>query len=174
MRKKGILGNFVINQDVKYTHQMKQLDEGIYAALITFLPGTRELFDKDEWSGICLASAGYKWLMYLPLDEFWCLSAYYTSNGELLGWYFDISKGNFLDEEGIPCTDDIFLDLAISFDGQTVTLDADELQEALDNNEISLEDYRHAYKIHDQILNSKWNDPDFLTELSEKLMAQFK
>jgi len=173
MRKKSILGNYVIHPDVKYTHQIKKLEEGAYAALITFLPETQELYEQESGRDICLASAGYKWLMYLPLDECWCLSAYYTSDAELIGWYFDISKGNFLDEEGIPCTDDIFLDLAISADGQAMTLDADELQDALDNHEILIDDYHHAYKVHDQIMNSKWRDPRFLTKLSEGLLTGF-
>ena len=111
--------------------------------------------------------------MYLPLDEFWCITAFYNPQDELLEWYFDISKGNFIDETGIPCTDDIFLDLVVLPDGKTITIDADELQEALDKNEITVDDYNHAYRVRDQILNSKWISVDFLKELCSLYVSEY-
>ena len=119
-----------------------------------------------------LAAGGYEWLMYLPLSENWCLNTFYTPGNEILSWYFDISKGNFLDENGMPCTDDIFLDLIIYPDGQTLTVDADELQEALDKQEITVDDYNHAYAVRDQILASKWNNVGLLKKLSDELLIE--
>ena len=176
MRKKDILGNFNKNPGVLYSHSIKKLagDTEAYSALITFLPGSRELTVEYEGKQICLAGPGYKWLMYLPMDEYWCITAFYSPDNELLEWYFDISLGNFVDESGMPCINDIHLDLVVLPNGQTVTLDADELQEALDNNEITAADYNHAYKIHDQIKSSEWSDAKFLTELSEKLFLDYK
>jgi len=166
MRKKDILGNFVKNTNVVYDYSIKKLtgENEAYTAFITFLPGCRELYVDNEGERYCLAGPGFKWLMYLPLDEFWCITAFYNPQNELLEWYFDISKGNFIDENGIPCTDDIFLDLVVLPNGKTITVDADELQEALDKNEITVDDYHHAYQVRDQILNSKWINVDFLKE----------
>ena len=176
MRKKDILGNFVKNPDVLYSYSIKKLDEEAlaYSALIAFLPGTKEYYFKHDNKRVCLSATGYKEIVYMPMNEYWSMVAFYNAESEMLGWYFDISKGNFLDEYGMPCSDDIFLDLLILPDGRTITLDADELQEALDNNEITTCDYNHAYKIHDQIINSKWSDVDFLTKLSEKLLSDYK
>ena len=175
MRKKNILGNFVERPDVLCIHSILKLEgeTEIYSALITFLPKTRELQTEIGGKQIVLAGDGYKWLMYLPINKCWCLSTYYTPANELVGWYFDISKNNFVDENGMPCIDDIFLDLAISSSGEITTLDADELREALDKKEISIQDYDHAYKVHDQILNSYWSDTGFLARLSEKLISLY-
>lgn len=175
MRKKDILGNFVKNPNVLYSHSIKKLIGKIegYSALINFLPGSRELHVNNDGEQHCLAGIGYKWLMYLPLSENWCITAFYNPNNELLEWYFDISKGNFLDENGMHCIDDIFLDLVILPDGRTVTIDADELQEALDKEEITIDDYNHAYKVHDQILKSKWNNVDLLTGLCNELLSEY-
>ena len=175
MRKKEILSNFVKNPDVVCTHSIIKLGSKpeTYSALITFLPGSRGLESEVNGRMICLAGAGYKWLMYLPMDEYWCLSTYYTPDDVLIGWYFDISRRNFLDENGMPCIDDIFLDIAISSDGQIATLDADELQDALDENVITIQDYNHAYYIHNQIINSRWCDTGFLSKLSETLMSNY-
>ena len=175
MRKKDILGNFVKNPGVFYSHSIKKLagEAEAYSALITFLPGCRELNVEYEGKQACLAGPGYKWLMYLPIDEYWCITAFYNPDNELLRWYFDISLDNFVDESGMPCSNDIFLDLVVLASGQTVTLDADELQEALDNNEITTDDYINAWKIHGQILNSKWSNVQFLTSISEKLILDY-
>jgi len=175
MRKKDILGNFVKHSDTIYTHAIKKLNDEAdsYSALISFLPGCRELWINGGENRIQYAGAGYKWLMYLPLDEYWCMSTYYTPDNKLLGWYFDISLGNFIDENGLPCTDDIYLDLAISAHSHILTLDADELQNALDKNEITIDNYNHAYKVLEQIKNSKWSDVEYLTSLSEKLLMDY-
>lgn len=54
-----------------------------------------------------------------------------------------------------------------------VTLDADELQDALDKGEITCEDFNHAYKVHDQLKDSEWVDVGFLTRLCDNLMLEF-
>jgi len=174
MRKKDILGHFVQNPEVRYTYAIRKLDgetEG-YSALIRFLPGCRELVVEDGGERIQLSGDGYKWLMYLPMNEYFCLNAFYDPQGKILEWYFDISKGNFVDEAGMPCIDDIFLDLVILPDGRAVTLDADELQKALDKGEITADDCDHAYNVRDQILHSEWNDVVLLTRLSNALLAE--
>jgi len=175
MRKKNILGSFVKNPNVHYTHSIKKLDSKTdeYSALITFLPGSKKLFADFDGQQVCIAGPGYSMLMYLPLNEYWSIVTAFSPEKELLEWYFDISNGNFIDENGMPCISDIYLDLVIQPNGKTITLDADELQEALDKNEITAKEYHHAYTIHDQIKNSKWSDVLFLTELSERLLADY-
>jgi len=174
MRKKDILGNFSNNPDMKFTHSIRKISENPaeYAALITFLPGCKDKIIVEEGRQIQWAGAGYKMLMYLPIDEKWCLSTYYTPDNELLFWYFDISRGNFIDEYGMPCTDDIFLDLAIQPNGKKITLDADELQDALDNGEVTEDDFSNAYAVHNKLVNSKWSDVDFLIQLSNKILLE--
>ena len=177
MRKKDILGNFVKNPDVLYTHTpIKKLacEHEAYTTLITFLPGCRELKVDCGGKEMHLAGPGYKWLMYLPMGERWCVTAFYSPGGQLLEWYFDISRRNFIDERGVPCIDDIFLDLVVLPNGQAITVDADELQEALDNDAISIEDFDNAYAVHDQLKGSKWCDVDFLNEISGKLLLENK
>jgi len=176
VRKKNILGNFTENPDMLFTYSIRKTlgKANEYSALINFLPGCKNKFVEAVGQQIQWAGEDYKILMYLPIRESWCLSAYYSPNDELLFWYFDISRKNFIDEYGMPCTDDIYLDLAITPTGQALTLDEDELQEALDNGEITSEDFNNAYRVHDQIKNSKWSNVDFLNEISRKLLLEYK
>ncbi|MCE5234448.1 MAG: DUF402 domain-containing protein [Clostridiaceae bacterium] len=176
MRKKTIWGNYIKNDGVLYAlSALKRLpgEADAYAAVIDFLPGTKELYAEDDDPPVCLSGAGFKWLMYLPMCENWCLTAFYGSEGKLLEWYFDISRGNFVDEGGVPCTDDLYLDLVLLPDGRSVTLDADELEAALAQGAIGPEDYRTAYRIRDDILNGEWNDVSMLTELCAELLSLF-
>ena len=99
MRKRDILGGFVNRPDVICSHTIKKLDGEalVFSALINFLPGTKELHIINyEGKELCLAAAGYKWLCYLPINEYWRMEAFYNTDNELIEWYFDISRKNFL------------------------------------------------------------------------------
>ena len=54
-----------------------------------------------------------------------------------------------------------------------IQYDDDELQKVLDKGEISIDDYIHAYKVHDYLLNSKWSNVEFLASLSETLLSDY-
>ena len=84
-----------------------------------------------------------------------------------------IFSGKHIDEKGMPCIEDLFLDIAVLPSGQVITLDADELQDALDKGEITADDFDHAYNIHNQIINSEWVDVRFLKRLCDKLLSDF-
>lgn len=176
MRKKDIFGHFVKRKEVVCSYTMKKVadEEAAYSALVKFLPGCKEFLYNLADKQIHVAGNGCKWLIYLSLNEYWSIITFYDTNNEVQEWYFDISKGNFIDENGMPCIDDVFLDLAILPDGRTVTVDADELQDALDKKEITVDDYNHAYRVHNEILQSKWNDVDMLTAFSKKLISEYE
>ena len=174
MRKKDILCNFTENSDIVFAHSMRKLvgKTNEYSALITFLRGCKDKFVELDGKQIQWAGTDYKMLMYLPVSEKWCLSAYYTPDDKLTFWYFDISRKNFVDEHDMPCIDDVFLDLVITPTGEKITLDEDELQEAFNEGIVSQEDVDNAYAVHDQIKNSKWSNVDFLGEISKKLLLE--
>ena len=175
MRKKEIKGYVGKNPDMVCSHTIIKLSDehNAYAALITFLPGTKELRVVCDGQELYLTGAGYKWLVYMPMDKYWALTAFYNTDDELFEWYFDISRSNFVDENGVPCIDDSYLDLVVFPSGQVVTLDEDELQDALDKGEITQDDFNHAYTIHGQIKDSQWADVKFLTRLCDKLLLEF-
>jgi len=175
MRKKDIQ-SYAGKNETAGSHAIIKLsgEADTYAALLTYLPGTKELWVDCDGERLCLARAGYKWLVYLPMDKHWCLTAFYNADNELFEWYFDITRSNFLDEDGTPCIDDLYLDLVVFPDKRVITLDADELQDALDNGVITQDDFNHAYTIHDQLKGSEWVDVEFLKRLCDKLMLNFE
>jgi len=172
--EKDIVNIFSTKFGMVFSHSIrKNTEKSEHSVLVKCLPGCKDMFVESAFGQqIQWAGSDYKILVYLPMRENWCLSAYFSPNNELLFWYFDISRGNFIDEDGMLCMDDVYLDLAIHPDGQTITLDADELQEALDKGEISKNDHDNAHVVHDQIKNSKWSNVDFLNEITSKLMLE--
>ena len=174
MRKKDIVNIFSKKFGMTFSHTTRaNAEKSEYSALVKCLPGCKDMFVESAFGQqIQWAGSDFKILLYLPICENWCLSAYYSPNNEMLFWYFDISRKNFIDEDGTLCIDDIFLDLVIFPDGQTLTLDVNELQEALDKGEISKEDFDNAYVVHDKIKNSEWSKADFLSEVCKKLLLE--
>lgn len=175
MKRKDLTGGGWLNPAFLYDCLTKSLSgkyEG-YSALQTFLPGTRESYTSDSGEPQRLCGAGYRWLSYQPMEESFAVVAFYDPQGQLLRWYFDISRRNYLDEQGVPCRDDLYLDLVILPDGRAITKDADELREALDKGDITARDYDHAWAVQDHILGSRWRDVDFLTTLSNTLLRDY-
>jgi len=189
VRKKDILCNMTGDHNLFFSYSIKKLTGRIdeYSALVNFLPDCKEKsFDIFGSAAACFgmpavqynkrvqwAGPGYRMLMYLPLYEKWCLSAYYAPDGAPLFWYFDISRKNFLDENGMPCTDDIFLDLVITLEGEAVTLDEDELADAFEAGIVSQADVDDAYAVRDRIIKSGWNDIGLLIKFCAELINGF-
>ena len=175
MRKKTILGNFVKNEGVKYEASVKKLaGQGAYSSLVTFLPGSKKLAFTRENRQICLSGGGYKWLSYLSLSDYFCVTVLIGPGGDFLEWYFEISKKNFIDPDGTPCTDDLFLDFIVLPDGRNFTIDADELLDALNDETITPDDYEFAYQIRDEIADGEWNDPARLEQFFRGLLSDYE
>lgn len=167
MTKKDILRNFLQDPSIVFSHTpIKKLGDALdgYTTCITFLPGCRIVQADPEDESTRVIGPGLRLVIYLPMDAHWCLTALFNSSNQVVDWYFDINRRHYMNENGIPCFDDLYLDLVVLPTGQVITVDADELEEALGAGKISIEDYRHAYQVHDQLKDSQWCDVDFLRQ----------
>ena len=77
-------------------------------------------------SGLCLIDNGYYIMEIIPKNEHYSIRVYFDENKNILEYYIDISLENGIDE--------------------------DELEEALNKNIISKEDYLLAYRTKDKLL----------------------
>ena len=89
----------------------------------------------------------------------------------LIEWYFDMIKTNGV-ENGVPYIYDLYLDLVIKSNGKEVVLDEDELKEALNNRDISKDDFNMAYKTMKKIQDKYRNNLGELIELTNKLYKE--
>jgi predicted RNA-binding protein associated with RNAse of E/G family len=102
----------------------------------------------------CLVDNGFIWLQFLPRDKNYCLTAMIDRQRRIVQWYYDVTKQNYLDEEGTPYFDDLYLDVVLLYTGEVLLLDEDELEEALESKHISRDEYDLAYKESNRIIES--------------------
>ena len=95
----------------------------------------------------------------------------FDDNNNLIEWYFDMIKTNGV-ENGVPYIYDLYLDLVIKSNGKEVVLDEDELKEALNNRDISKDDFNMAYKTMKKIQDKYRNNLGELIELTNKLYKE--
>lgn len=96
-----------------------------------------------DFGDVLIADTDYRWLQIALKDEFFWLTAMYDNNGQLIELYFDITGGNRFDDPENPCFEDMYLDIAVTGDAMEI-LDQDELDEALQNGDITQAEYDHA------------------------------
>ena len=178
MRTKEINGGYLQRSGVLYeiTPHKAVTVQGFagYAVSVMFLPGTAKLtITDDESRNINLLEAGCRWLVFYPENEYWALTVFYGADGEILEWYFDITKSFFIDENGIPCIDDLYLDLVLLPDGRTLTLDEDEFIDALSNEAISQDEFVFGYEKLETLKKSGLISVPVMSEFSAELLRFF-
>lgn len=95
---------------------------------------------------VLIADKDYCWLQIALKDQFFWITAMYDNGGQLVEVYFDITNGNRFDEPDNPCFLDMYLDIVLAGDNLQV-LDQDELEEALENGDITRGEYNHAQAV---------------------------
>jgi len=113
-----------------------------YYACIKEIKNRREPFVISN--GTCLIDSGYTIVEILPKNENYLMRIFLNENKEVLQCYFDISMENGLDKDSlIPYYDDLYLDITYH-NGEIELLDYNELVEALQNGEITKEEFHLA------------------------------
>lgn len=140
-----------------------------YAAFVDVIKVHRTLVV----DGLCLYDNGYSELNYLPEGEFWQLSAIYDQKGDIVEWYFDMTAKNGVDSEGKPYCDDLYLDAVLTPRGEIKILDEDELQQALDDGNITEDEFNLAHRVLEELLTKKIIGVDYMQKLCARLKAMF-
>ena len=106
-----------------------------------------------------LLKNGHTWLEWIEKDKNYCVIAIFNENNKLIEWYIDIILSQGLDN-GIPCYDDLYLDVVAFPDGNVIYMDEDELLDSLNNGTITKENYDLAYKTGNYLMNRYKNHMD--------------
>lgn len=152
---------FVEREDFKgYVSKLKILD--IKTPLQAYFGGKK----------IKVADIGYTWYMLFPENKHFALTAMVDNQGQLIQCYFDIIDHTYLDEQGIPCFEDWFLDIVITNYACEI-VDMDELSQALLEGVISGEKadiaYLSALDLYAEV-EGKFNQlASFITSISDCL-----
>ena len=123
---------------------------------------------------ICLYNDGYYELTFLPDNENWQVYGLYDNFGNIIEWYFDITRKNSLDENDKPYCDDLYLDIVLMPDGQIIILDEDELLDAYKNGKITKDEYELAYNVKNKLIKDGIVSINYMEKLFDKIITTFK
>ena len=94
----------------------------------------------------------YMWLQLAPENENYWATVMFDEKGELLECYFDITSENHVLEEGKSWFYDMILDVVIAPGSEILLLDANELDDALKQGEITEAQYEFAMHARERLL----------------------
>lgn len=160
--KKKILTNTYLRDVSKYQIKL-YLDEDDYYVSVKKLIKVEEKFIIND--NVCVMDDGYYVLEIVPKHENYAMRLFLDNNKKPLEYYFDICKNNGLHSETlVPCYDDLYLDITV-LDGKINILDKDELDEALEEKEITSEEYNLVMQVKDKLLEEIKNGTNKLMNL---------
>jgi hypothetical protein len=165
---------FACNVDDNY--RILEIQESYFkghAVFLKFQDIEKPLVVYNGEENICIRDNNYEWIEVYPIEGKYAITIMYDDNGNLIEWYFDISKKVGI-ENGIPYEDDLFLDMIITPTGEKIIIDEDELLEARDNGFITQEDVDSAYNTLKELEDKYANNIDELFMLTNGLLSKFK
>lgn len=136
---------------------VKRIDSREYHGYVTLLrmdAVSEPLYVTFGQQQVCIADRGYDWLQHFPDDARYVLLAAFDERGELVQWYIDIVGRVGVDERGVPWYEDLYLDIVVSPEGETLLLDVDELDEALQRGEVTQSQYDFAWRQASALLDA--------------------
>ena len=139
--------------------EMKLKDETFngYVSLLMMREVATPLITKPSHKEFCIVDNHYSWLQQLPLNENFAITTMFDDKGDIKQWYIDITYKNGV-EDGAPYMDDLYLDIIVLPTGEIIEKDKDELLNALQNDEITQQQYDFANKIFNQVLEQIQNE----------------
>ncbi len=119
---------------------------------------------------LTIVDNGYYWLQIGPQGENWWLTVMLSPKGEIIQYYFDITRSNVICGKK-SYFEDLMLDVAALPDGRNVLLDMDELQQALEEHAIGRSEYALACRKAEEIMEGM---PDNIGKLGDFCMKVFE
>ncbi|WP_138205272.1 DUF402 domain-containing protein [Haloimpatiens lingqiaonensis] len=133
---------------IKKRFKLKYVDNDDFKGYISAIyidevtePLAKEVLGKK----LLLADKGYMWMQQFPEGKNYALTTMVNDKKEIIQWYFDICREPKINRKGIPYFDDLYLDIVVLPKGELVILDGDELEEALKDGDIGIEEYKLAW-----------------------------
>ena len=134
------------------------------------------LVSGENGEKVLIADKGFSWLQVAFREQFFWATVMFDSQGKFLQAYFDITAGNTFEDMENPKFQDMYLDLVLLNDGRILVLDRDELDEALEQKEITTKQYQKTIEAGEKLyffLKENWKDfIQFCTEWRKKLLGE--
>ena len=112
---------------------------------------------------------GYYIIEFTPLNQFYNARAFLDKNANVIGYYFDITLGNGI-EENIPYYDDLYLDIIYCPDANNFIAidDEDELLDALNAEKITIEEFNFAKDVCSRLFEEIQKNKNIFINMDKK------
>lgn len=155
----------ILSSDFKYIEENSKEYNGYISLLKINTVSKRCMVPRDNREDDCVLDNGYVWLQFYLFDKNYAINSIYNDKLEIVEWYFDIINSVSI-ENNIPFIEDMYLDVVVTNRGEVIVLDEDELQDALDNKIITLEQFNLALKTG-KFLTDKYSNKHEVDKLLE-------
>lgn len=118
---------------------------------------------------------GYYVVEATPRNEYYNARVFLDEKKNIIEYYFDISKGNGLKDK-VPYYDDLYLDVIYSPERDHYVRydDMDELEEALEEEKITKEEYDRALEVGDKLTKEIKDKTNFFINIDfPKLIEKY-
>ncbi|MFC5602268.1 DUF402 domain-containing protein [Sporosarcina koreensis] len=138
-----------------------------YITLLEMNDVAEPLYKTYKGREVCIADKGYSWLQHFPDGKHFSVTTVFDSAGQIVQWYVDVCRENGYCSTNGPWMDDWFLDLILLPGGEIIEKDIDELEAALNSQDISEDEFALAWAEFDRIKTMVAEDNFELLELSK-------
>ena len=110
---------------------------------------------------------------FTPLNQFYNVRVFLDKNADVIGYYFDISRENGV-EENIPYYDDLYLDIihCPADNNFTAVDDEDELLDALNAEKITREEFDLAKDVCSRLFEEIQTNKNIFINMDKKELIQ--
>lgn len=139
-----------------------------YITLIKFIKVKEPLWVNYNDHKICIVNDGYLWLQQFPCNKHHAVTTMFDQKGEIIQWYIDVCYKNGVGIDQIPWMDDLYLDVIVLTNGEIISKDLNELDEAFHHGEIEKSLYSLAKQEAKQLISQIENNSFTLMDLSRE------
>lgn len=144
------------------------------AALIHIIKAAKWGLGQFRGEPVVIYEDDYHWLQIAMEDCHWWLTVMIDGNGQITQYYFDITLENHLLGSRDSWFWDLYLDVVLMPDGRFDLLDADELDEALRQGDITAEQHALAHHWAQELTAKLPQKLPSLKAFCEELFAKLK
>lgn len=121
-----------------------------------------EVSEPQIWSyngeEVIVCDKNYQWLTIMPEDDYYCITVMMNEKREVQVCYIDMIAEQGYDKDGVPYFYDLYLDLVVYPDGTIIEDDMDELHNALEDGDITKQQFDLALNACDKLKNGLLSD----------------
>lgn len=151
-----------------YQMQMDNEDFHGLVSVIKLVAGDYFFWEKPKAGKTPVCGKGMVWLQLIPDGQYRAITAKFLPESRMVQgvkysksvsiWYVDVIDGWGYDEDGVAYFTDQYLDVVFDIEGDIITEDRDELDEAYRSGELSEEQYQRAVNEGNAIVSELCSD----------------